>query len=119
LPGPTTNPAAELERANVLLMCSAAEATGRVTIEALRAGRPVIGTRSGGTPELVTEGMDGLLVEPDDPAALAAAIARVGRDPALLARLSRAAWARNHGRFTLEQQVEAFCVILQEACGNA
>ena len=92
-------------------MCSTADATGLVTVEALRAGRPVIGTRSGGTPELVTDGMDGLLVGPDDPAALAAALARFGRDPALFARLSRTAWARNHGRFSLEQQVEAFCVI--------
>ncbi len=50
--------------ANVVLVCSRCEAFGRVTVEAMLAGKPVIGTRSGGTPELIREGFNGMLYEP-------------------------------------------------------
>jgi glycosyltransferase involved in cell wall biosynthesis len=43
--------------------------SARVTAEALTCGRPVAGTRSGGTPEIVTDGVDGLLFEPATSAA--------------------------------------------------
>lgn len=49
--------------ADIVLVCSRSEAFGRVTVEAMLAGKPVIGTRSGATPELVKEGFNGLLYE--------------------------------------------------------
>ena len=45
---------------------------------------------AGGVPELITDGVDGLLVPPRDPAALAGGIERLARDPELRARLGRA-----------------------------
>lgn len=59
-------------------------------LEAMAAGRPIVATAVGGTPELVEDGASGLLVPPRDPPALAAAILRVLDDPLLAARLSAA-----------------------------
>ena len=59
------------------------DALSRVILEAMSAGRPVIATRVGGTPELVLDGKTGLLVERNDPAGLAAALLAILRDDAL------------------------------------
>jgi glycosyltransferase involved in cell wall biosynthesis len=58
-----------------------------VALEAMAAGRPVVGSRVGGIPELVRDGENGLLVPEKDAAALAAALVTLARDPALRARL--------------------------------
>lgn len=65
-----------------------------VCAEALAAGKPCVGTRVGGVPEAVADGETGLLVAPDDPGALGAAIARLGADPELRARMSDASRRR-------------------------
>ena len=70
------------------------EALNRVLIEAMTAGRAVIGTRVGGTPELVIDGRTGLLVERRDPAGLARAIETVLTDDDLRAAIG--AGARRH-----------------------
>jgi len=59
-------------------------------VEASASGLPVIGSRSGGIPEAIREGETGLLVEPDDPAAVTAAAVRVLEDEALRRRLGAA-----------------------------
>lgn len=63
------------------------EAQGLVLLEAMSCGKAVIATRVNGIPELVRDGETGLLVAPDDPAALAAALIRLEQDPALCALL--------------------------------
>jgi glycosyltransferase involved in cell wall biosynthesis len=60
-------------------------------VEAFLRGRPVVATRTGGTPEIVEHEVNGLLVERGDPAALAAALERVLADRELAARLGAAA----------------------------
>lgn len=64
-----------------------------VLLEAMSMGLPVVATRVSGIPEIVQHGRSGLLVEPDDPAALADAIARALAEPALAAELGRHARA--------------------------
>lgn len=59
--GYVDNPFGLMQSADVVLVCSRCEAFGRVTVEAMRAGKPAIGTRSGGTPELIRDGFNGLL----------------------------------------------------------
>ena len=83
-------------RSHVALMCSRAEAFGRVTVEAMKFGLPVIGANSGGTRELVRDGWNGLLYPVGDACQLAERIHRLSRDPGLRARLGRNAqeWAR-------------------------
>ena len=56
-------------------------------VEALAAETPVIATAVGGVPEIVQSGVNGILVPPRDPDALAAAMARVSEDDALRANL--------------------------------
>lgn len=69
------------------LTCSQREAFGRVTVENMMAGMLVIGANSGGTPEIISDGVDGLLYQVDNPYSLAEvirkAIADVERSKAL------------------------------------
>lgn len=64
-----------------------AEPFGRVAIEAMAAGKPVIASNIGGLPEVVADGVTGLLVEPKDVEALAKAILRLVNDPSLLVEM--------------------------------
>jgi glycosyltransferase involved in cell wall biosynthesis len=82
-----------LAAADVVVVPSRWEARALIVQEAMLAGRPIVATRVGGVPEL-TGGDGAVLVEPDDPAALAAAVTAVLDDPALAARLGGAARAR-------------------------
>ena len=69
--GSTPNPMPYINSADVLLMCSHREAFGRVTVEAMKLGTPVIGSRSGGTQEIIDSGRTGLLYSPGDSQELA------------------------------------------------
>lgn len=74
---------------HVLVHPSRRENYGMVLAEAIALGRPVVACAVGGVPEVVHDGVTGLLVDPASPRALAAAIGRLRVDPALLARLHR------------------------------
>jgi glycosyltransferase involved in cell wall biosynthesis len=65
-----------------------------ITLQARVAGTPVIAARGGGLPELVTDGVDGLLCEPTDPAAIAAAVRRLAGDAAARAAMASAGQER-------------------------
>jgi glycosyltransferase involved in cell wall biosynthesis len=67
------------------------EAFGGVVIESMAMGKPVVGTRLGGTVEQIDEGVTGLLVPPDDVEGLAQAMDRLLSDPELRAKLGAAA----------------------------
>ena len=71
-----------------------------VLVEAMAAGTPVVATDVSGIPELVSTGVNGLLVPPEDPAALADALLTLHRDPELAARLARA------GRETVRERFD-------------
>ncbi len=77
-----------LDDAWVLVLPSRSEGMGRVLVEAFCRGRGVVGTRAGSIPNLVDDGVSGLLVPPDDPQALADALVRVLSDRALAERLA-------------------------------
>jgi glycosyltransferase involved in cell wall biosynthesis len=87
----TEEVAAALDEATVLVLPSRSEGMGRVIVEALCRGRPVVASRVGGIRDLVRDGENGILVEPGDPAALADALVRVLSDRALAERLAAAA----------------------------
>lgn len=70
------------------------EGFGRVAIEGMAAGVPVVSTKVGGLPEIIEDGVCGLLVEPDDPEAMARAVVRILNDPANRSSLVSAAKKR-------------------------
>lgn len=82
--------------AHVGLMCSQSEAFGRVTVEAMRAGLPVCGTNSGGTPEIIEPGVAGLLSPAGDAPALAANLMMLEADEDLRRRLGTSALESSH-----------------------
>lgn len=84
------------------------EPFGRVALEALAAGRPVVATRVGGIPEALRDGVDALLVEPDDPEAIAAAIERIAGDPGLGRKLVEQGRDRALREFSERAAVDAF-----------
>ena len=79
---------------DVVVNCSRNEGTPVALIEALAAGRPVVATAVGGTPDVLAGGRHGTLIPPGDPEALAAAITDVLDDPA--PARARAACGRAH-----------------------
>lgn len=78
---------------DVLAVSSRNEGSPASVIEAMASGRVVVGTAVGGVPDLIRDGVDGVLVPPGDPRALAAALVRLVRDAGLRARLGAAARA--------------------------
>jgi glycosyltransferase involved in cell wall biosynthesis len=92
--GETTDVASYLAAADVVAVPSRNEGMGRVIVEAMALGLPVVATAVGGIPDVVTDGECGRLVEPDDVDALAAALIELGRDPALRRKLGEAAVRR-------------------------
>ena len=83
------------------------EGLGVAVIEALAAGLPVVASRVGGIPDLIEDQTTGLLVPPQEPAALAAALSRLVHDPHWAARLGRAGQARVRARFDITVMAQA------------
>ncbi len=98
--------------ADVFAVPSLAEGVPRVLFEAMAAGLPVVTTSAGGIGEVIADGVDGLVVEPGSPAALAAAIGRLGRDPELRARLWRGG-RETVRRFTCEAHADELAARLR------
>ncbi|RMG44755.1 MAG: glycosyltransferase family 1 protein [Acidobacteria bacterium] len=82
------------------------EPFGRVLIEAMACGKPVIASRAGGVPEIVEHEINGLLVAPGDGGQLADTIVRLLNDAAERERLGEAGRRRVEERFSLAEQVE-------------
>jgi glycosyltransferase involved in cell wall biosynthesis len=96
-----------LDRSTVLVLPSWPEGLGRVIIEAFARGRGVVATGAGGVLDLVTDGVEGLLIPPADTDALVESLMRVLTDRDLAERLGRAA----HERYAAwHQTAEDFAV---------
>jgi len=91
---------------DVLCLPSLKEGLSLSALEAMALGRPVVASRVGGTPEVVADGQTGVLVEPANPEALAAAIARLLRDPEEARRMGEAGRERVERVFDIEQMVD-------------
>jgi starch synthase len=76
------------------------EPLGIVNLEAMACGTAVVASRVGGIPEVVSDGLTGLLVPPDDPAALGEALNALLRDPARALLMGEAGRARAVGEFS-------------------
>jgi glycosyltransferase involved in cell wall biosynthesis len=100
--------------ADLVVHPAVAEAFGLVLTEALYLGTPVVATRVGGIPEIVTDGCDGVLVPPADSAALVHAIAELLTDSEHRQRLAHAGSAQVQERFRFENMVRKYEVIYEQ-----
>jgi glycosyltransferase involved in cell wall biosynthesis len=111
----TEDPYSRVAEADVGVNCSLGESFGRVTVEAMKLGKPVIGADSAGTRELIRDGWNGLLYRPADPVDLAEKITNLCRDREQLARMGRQACEWAHARFTLDRYTAALLEVFEEA----
>jgi glycosyltransferase involved in cell wall biosynthesis len=113
VPDPTTL----LQASDVFVLASVEEAFGNVLAEAMACGIPVVGSRSGGIPEVVEDGTTGLLADPEDPASFADAIERLARDKPLRVQMGRQGRIRVVERFSVDKAVsETLCVYKALGC---
>ena len=99
---------------DVAVLPSYREAQGLSILEAMALSRPVVASNVGGIPEMITDGVTGLLVPPHDPAALAAGIVRLLLDHPLADTLGRAGHDLVHDRFCIQLMVNAVEAIYDE-----
>ena len=92
---------------DVAVLPSYREAQGLTILEAMAMSRPVVASNVGGIPEMVEDGVTGLLVPPHDPPALAAAIGRLLLDHPFADTLARAGHDLVHDRFCVQRMVNA------------
>ncbi len=109
---------AELARASVFCLPSHAEGLPMAVLEAMAAGKAVVASSVGGIPELVQDGINGLLVPPHDAAALAAALARLLGDDGLRARLGAQARATVEAQYSTQAVCGLLAAIYNDLAGT-
>jgi glycosyltransferase involved in cell wall biosynthesis len=119
LAGRVDDPAAALARADLFVLSSAAENCPMALLQAMAAGLAVVSTAVGGVPEVVRDGVDGLLCPVDDAAALARALADLAADPDRRTAMGRSARSRILDGYTLDHCVDGVLASYGEArCGR-
>jgi glycosyltransferase involved in cell wall biosynthesis len=103
------------EVCDVVALSSLNEGTPLALIEAMAAGRPVVSTAVGGVPDLVEEGVTGLLVPAGDSAALAAALVKLGEDECERAKMGTAGRTRARDQFNPERATSEVMRVYSEA----
>jgi glycosyltransferase involved in cell wall biosynthesis len=113
LPGFRTDVLGCLKAFDLFVMSSVTEGLGTSLLDAMAASRPIVATAAGGIPEIVEDGVNGLLVPPRDHHALAEAIVRALEDVALRQRMGAAGWTRVNERFTVERMVSSTAAVYE------
>jgi len=101
-----------LSAADIFVFPSRSEALGYAAIEAAQAGLPIVASKVGGIPEIVTHDQTGLLIPPENPAMLRAALEQYLSDPMLAARHGQAAQAEST-RFSISTMVSQTTTVYQ------
>jgi phosphatidylinositol alpha-1,6-mannosyltransferase len=104
--------------ADVVVAPSWFEAQGLSVMEAQAAGAAVVATNVGGIPDVIEDGRTGILVEPRDPEALAAAVISLLDDPARAAAIGRRAGEQATHRFSREATAQAFASLYQRVLAS-
>jgi glycosyltransferase involved in cell wall biosynthesis len=103
-----------LDALDVAVLSSDYEGSPLSVLEYMAAGKPIVSTNVGGVPELIADGREGILVEPQDPAALAAAVGRLLGDPAEAKRLGERARRRQQREYSLDAMVRRIEELYEE-----
>ena len=102
-----------LNEAHYFILASLEEPLGVVLMEAMSMGVPVIATKSGGVPELVSNRVDGILVEPANSDALAKAVLELVNDQDLTLKLSNSSRRKVLQNFTFRRSAEVIASLLR------
>ena len=97
-----------MRRSRLFVLPSRAEPFGIVLLEALASKKPIVATKVGGIPEFIEHGVNGLLVEPDDPGVLSEAMATVLQNPTLADTLATNGYKLVHERFDWKVAAEKY-----------
>jgi glycosyltransferase involved in cell wall biosynthesis len=108
--------AAYMKNCLAIVLPSLTEGLPRVVIEAQLLGKPVIASRVGGIPEIITDGETGLVVEPEDWQALAQAMVKILEDPALAERMGNAARALMGEKFNYQNYYTSYHAMVRQIC---
>lgn len=103
---------------DLFVMSSVTEGLGTSLLDAMACAKPIIATRTGGIPEVVEDGMTGVLVPPRDAAALARAIVKLLSDHDRRQRLAIAGFDRVRERFTVERMVAETAAVYERAAAQ-
>ncbi len=112
--GLQTDIGAVLDAFDLFVMSSHLEGLGTSVIDAMLAEKPVVATAAGGIPDIVRDGVDGLLVPPRDPEALARGILRLVTRPDEARRLARSGKERAREEFGVDRMVERYLRLYRE-----
>ncbi len=115
--GPRATLAEAYADSDVFALSSRWEGLPYVVLEAMSHGLPIAGTNVDGIPEAVVDEVSGLLVPPQEPTALGAAIERLVADPALRGRLGAAGRERIGVEFTLGRMIARVARVYRELTG--
>jgi glycosyltransferase involved in cell wall biosynthesis len=97
-----------LRRARLFVLSSVTEGISLTLLEAMACGLPIVATRVGGNPEVVSDPQTGRLIPAQNPPALASALVEFWTQPQLCARLGRSGRQRVEARFDIHQMVAAY-----------
>jgi L-malate glycosyltransferase len=101
--GECHNISAVLQSSDLLVLNSFEEPFGLVLIEAMSSGTPVLATRVGGIPEIITDSVNGWLIERNDPVGLASKLLELSQNPGSLDQVARSARDTVYPQFSLER----------------
>ena len=118
LPGFRTDVLGCIKGFDLFVMSSITEGLGTSLLDAMACARPIVATRAGGIPEIVEDGVNGLLAPVRDHHALAEAMVRALKDPDLRRRLGEAGFARVNQRFTVERMVAETADVYARVAGR-
>ena len=116
--GLVPDPTSLLQASDLFILSTVGEAFGLVLAESMACGVPVVGSESGGIPEVVVNGETGLLVPPLQPELFADAIEQLGKDKEMWSRLSTQGIERVREQFSMEKTVNATIGIYESLWRN-
>jgi len=105
-----------LRAMDILLICSDHEGIPMVMLEAMALGVTVVSRKVGGIPEVIRDGVNGILVSSDDPGELGRACMSVFQEPHLGANLRQAAHDEIHRRYSADKNAETLVELYRSIC---
>jgi glycosyltransferase involved in cell wall biosynthesis len=107
-----------LKGVDLFVLSSVTEGLGTSLLDAMACRRAIVATTAGGIPEVVRDGVTGLLAPPRDHRALADAIVRLLRDRAARTQMGEAGYARVAEQFTVERMVSETALVYARVAGR-